>query len=287
MAMIMDGKKTAEKIKQRIADEYALLKKTMTLAIVQAGDNPISKKFILEKEKVGKELGVSIKIFRYKADIAGNALRKNLAQLVHDKKINGIIIQLPLPPHMNTQDILNSVIPEKDVDVLSARSIGNFVVGKSAITPPVVGAIEALFREYGINYRDKKIVLVGGGRLVGRPLADWLMRDGIGYMLCTDKTANIAHHTKDADIIISGTGVSGLITGDMVQEGAVVIDAGTSAGASSQGALAHTGKLMGDVDFESVSKKASFITPVPGGVGPITVAMIFQNLLTLFKQQKQ
>ena len=166
-------------------------------------------------------------------------------------------------------------MPEKDVDVLSARAVGNFSVGKSRIAPTVVGAIQELFLEYKIDVKGKNVAILGAGALVGKPVAMWLMRESSVVTVITEETPNPEEILKSADIIISGIGKPGYITGDMVKDGVVVVDAGTSE---------SEGKIRGDVDFDSVSKKASYLTPVPGGVGPLTVAMIFKNLLALAKK---
>lgn len=270
--ILLDGKKLAESMKEELKAGYAACGRKITLAIIQVGTDPASETFVDRKRKLGEELGVAVAVRTYNDDIKGSLLRKHLADCAHDKRIDGIVVQLPLPKHMRTQDILNAVPPAKDVDMLSARSVGDFSVGKSIILPPVVGAVDALFRSYDIGYVDKKIVIVGAGRLVGKPIADWFSRQGIGYCLLTDMTKDIAAYTKDADIIISGAGKPHLITADMVKDGSVIIDAGTSESG---------GRLVGDVDFDAVSAKASFITPVPGGIGPLTVVMIFKNLLQL------
>lgn len=284
--ILLDGKALAEKIKNKLKSEYQKLGRKITLVIVQVGSNFVSEKFVEQKKKLGEELGISVVTRRYKDIISGSALRKNIAELAHDKKIDGIVIQLPLPSTLNVQDILNAVPPGKDVDVLSARAVGDFATGKSNVLPPVVGAIDALFREYGIEYADKKIVVVGAGRLVGKPVSGWLSRQDIGYCLLTDTTSRSSHCIKDADILISGAGKPKLITGDMVKEGAVIIDAGTSIVQPESGSRKPEAVLAGDVDFDSVAPKSSYITPVPGGVGPLTVVMIFKNLLQLARRSR-
>lgn len=272
--ILLDGKNLAEKIKKELKAEYSNQSRAITLALVMVDDNKASEKFIEHKRAYGEELGVRTVIRRYADDISGTALRKRIAELVHDSAVNGIVVQLPLPPRIQTQDILNAVPPSKDVDVLSSRAVGDVATGKSRTMPPVVGAIDALFREYGIEYKRKKIAIIGAGRLVGKPVIDWFSREDAGFCVITDQTPDVSAITGSADIIISGVGKPNLIRGDMVKEGVIVIDAGTSESG---------GKLVGDVDFDSVAPKASYITPVPGGVGPLTVAMIFKNLLTLVK----
>lgn len=272
--VILDGKALAAKILAGLKSEIGNRK--LSLGAVVLGDNPVIQKFIGQKKKVAEELGVDFRVYDYSADISTNELRTRIATIVHQASPEGVIIQLPLPPHINTQYILNSVPSEKDVDVLSARAIGDFAVGKSRIDPPVVGAIKALCKEYTIDYRGKYVVVVGAGALVGKPVAMWLLNEKATFSVVEEETADIAAFTKQADIIISGVGKPGLITGEMVRAGAVVVDAGTSESA---------GKLVGDVDFDSVSKRAGYLTPVPGGVGPLTVAMIYRNLFTLATQR--
>ena len=272
MATLLDGKALAEKIVAGLKGEFSRLTERLTLAAVVVGENPVIATFIAQKQKIAEELGVDFRIYQYPAAISTNDLRKRLATVVHEVDPDGIIIQLPLPPRINTQYILNSVPPEKDVDVLSASAVGDFAVGKARVLPPVVGAMEALFEEYGIDYRTKHVVVVGAGRLVGKPVALWLANQKVSFTVVDENTTDIAMFTKQADMIISGVGKPGLITGDMVQAGAVVIDAGTSESA---------GKIVGDVDFGSACKRAAYLTPVPGGLGPLTVAMIFRNLTAL------
>ena len=270
--VILDGKALAEMIITGLKSEFSRLTKRLSLAAVVVGREPVILKFIEHKKKIAEELGADFRVYEYPVEISTNELRKRIAQIVHDADPAGIIIQLPLPAHINQQYILNSVPPEKDVDVLSARAVGDFAVGKANVLPPVVGAIRSLFQEYGIDYTSKHIVVIGAGTLVGKPVAAWLASEKVSFTIVDEHTPDISKFTKNADLIITGVGKPGLVTGDMVQESAVVIDAGTSESA---------GKLAGDVDFESVSKKAAYITPVPGGVGPLTIAMIYRNLLTL------
>lgn len=270
--VILDGKQLAEKIIAGLKSEIGGRK--LSLGAVVVGGTPVIEKFIGQKKKAAEELGVDFRIYDYAAAISTNELRKRIATIVHDADPTGIIIQLPLPSHINTQYILNSVPSGKDVDVLSARAIGDFAVGKSPVVPPVVGAIQALFEEYRISLQDKYVVIVGAGTLVGKPVALWLLNEKGTFSVVEEGTPDIAAFTRQADIIISGVGKPGLITGDMVRDEVIVIDAGTSEAG---------GKLAGDVDFDSVSPKAAFITPVPGGVGPLTVAMIYRNLPMLFQ----
>ncbi len=272
--VILEGKALAEKILAGTKEEVAASQKQVRLAVVVVGDDPVVRKFINEKKKAAAVVGIDLRVYNFDAAISTNDLRKRIAEIVHEKKNTGVIIQLPLPPQINKQYILNAIPPEKDADVLSARSIGNFAVGKSPVMPPVAGAIKALFEEYKIDYTGKIVAVIGAGNLVGRPALLWLAQEGATLTLITEKTVNPERLLMQADIIISGVGKRALVTGDKVKDGAVVIDAGTSE---------SSGEIVGDVDFESVSVKASYITPVPGGVGPLTVAILFKNLVTLAK----
>lgn len=271
---LFDGKKLSKKILEEVKKEITDSKRKLRLAVVMAGENPVAEKFIERKKKTAKEIGVDVRTYSFDVSISTSELRGRLAEIVHEEKNTGVIVQLPLPGHINAQYILNAVPPEKDVDVLSAKALGNFFVGKPAVMPPVVGAIKAFFDEHQLEAEGKYAVVVGAGRLVGRPAAVWLMNEGATVSVVNEYTKDIAGFTSQADIVISGVGIPKLITADWIKEGAVVIDAGTSE---------SEGKIVGDVDFDSVSQKAFYVTPVPGGIGPLTVAMLFKNLLILSK----
>ena len=275
--ILLDGKQVSQKILAQLKEEIASMTRKPRLAVVVVGKDPVVQKFIMQKRKTAVHIGVDFRVFPFEETIAASALRMRVAEIVHEKKNNGVIIQLPLPQSIGKQHMLNAIIPQKDVDVLSSRAIGNVVVDAGTIISPVAGAIKALFNEYDIAYAGKRIVIMGAGALVGKPVALWLLRERVGYSVVTEDTPDALQLLKEADIIISGIGKPRLVTGEMVKEGVIAIDAGTS---ESQG------KLAGDIDFDSVSVKASYITPVPGGVGPVTVAMLFKNLVALAKLQK-
>ncbi len=275
--ILLDGKNLSQKLLEELKQEVLNMKKKLRLAIVMVGNDPVTLKFIERKKKMAAEIGVDVRIYPFDDTITTNELRKRIAKIVHEEKNTAVIIQLPLPKHINEQYVLNAVTPEKDVDVLSAHAVGNFAVGKLLVLPPVVGAIKIFFEEYGIEYQSKYIVVVGAGRLVGRPISMWLLNAGATFSVVRSSTPDISVFTKQADIIISGVGKPDLITGGMVKDGVIVIDVGLSE---------IGGRLVGDCNFDSVLKKASYITPVPGGVGPLAVATIFKNLLTLVKAKK-
>lgn len=270
--ILLDGKKLSQKILDEVGLEVTKLDGKLRLGVVLVGKNPVIEKFIEQKKKAAESVGIDIRIYSFDEAITNNELRKRLAEVVHEKRNTGVIIQLPLPAHINQQYILNSVTPEKDPDVLSSRAIGSFVTGKSLILPPVAGAVKAFFEEYGIDYKKKNIVIVGAGDLVGKPVTFWLLGEKATFSVVRSVTEHPEEFLKRADIVISGVGKPKFITADMIKEGAVVVDAGTSE---------SEGKVVGDVDFDSVAQKAAYLTPVPGGVGPVTVAMLLKNLLTL------
>jgi len=270
--MVLEAKPIVEKIKNDLTARVASMQYKPRLAIVMVGESAPSKKFVELKEVFAKSIGVETQRYELPADITTNALRERMRDIVHESRNTGVIVQLPLPRQIDTQSILNAITPEKDVDVLSARAVGNMAVGKSRVIPPVAGAVKCLFEHYGIELTGKKMVVAGAGRLVGQPVAMWAMR--AGAIVTVLHGADQVNHEMlgDADIVVSGLGNPHAITGEMIKDGAVVIDVGTAE---------DGGVLVGDVDFESVSKKVSHITPVKGGVGPLTVALVFQNLIKL------
>lgn len=269
---ILDGKKIAERILAKMRADMVGRKKQVRLAVIVVGDDPVVKNFIAQKKKAAESVGIDVRVYPFPADITTNELRRRISEIVHEKKNTGVIIQLPLPSQINRQYILNAIPPEKDPDVLSARAVGNFSVGKSSIMPPVAGAIKKLFEEYNIDYRAKSVAIVGAGALVGKPTALWLLGEGVGFTLITENTSYPEATVREADIVISGIGKPRYLTGNYIKQGAIVIDAGTSESA---------GEIVGDIDADSVAGKISALSPVPGGIGPLTVAVLFKNLLTL------
>jgi len=265
---ILDGKKLAERI-------LVNLKKTklrLTLAVVLVGDNPVSKIFINQKKIACEKVGINFRLYKFSAKIKPQKLKKEIKKIVKNPANSGIIVQLPLPRRFVPEEFLNLIPEEKDIDVLSEKSLGKFYQGVLPVLPPTVAGILYLLRYYHINVKGKNIVVLGAGRLVGFPLAIQLLREKATVSVLNEFTKDAPSFTKKADILISGVGKPNLIKGKMIKKGTVVIDAGTSL---------KKDRLVGDVDFKSVSKKASYITPVPGGVGPMTVAFLIENLVKL------
>lgn len=275
--MIIDCRKITEEIKEKLKKEIEASKKKLKLAIVQAGpvrggicENP-SDIFVKQKVKFAEEIGVKTRIYNFPAGISTNKLRQKMAEISHIKENHGVILQLPLPEQINTQYVLNGIVVKKDVDVLSSRAFGDFATDRSKIFPPVVGATKIVLDRAGIDLRGKHAVVIGRGILVGKPAAVWLINQGATVSVLNSATPDISKFTKEADIILTGIGKPHFITADMVKDGVVIIDAGTSA---------RGGKLAGDVE-PRVTEKTAFFTPVPGGIGPLTVATVFKNLLEL------
>ena len=273
---LLKGKPIAEEIKIQLREEIADRQDKPRLAIVVVGENPVSKKFVELKEKFASEIGAETRRYELPADISTSELRERMNNIVHESKNDGVIVQLPLPEHIDVQGVLNAVVPEKDVDMLSARAVGDFQVGRAKIFPPVVGGIKALFDRQGIEIRGKRVVVVGYGRLVGQPISVWAKREGAVVTVITDAGQNDPEIIKSADIVISGAGVPHLIRGEHIKEGAVVVDVGSSE---------QHGKTVGDVETDSVRHVASYLAPVPGGVGPLTVVFVFQNLIALARKK--
>lgn len=247
MAKILDGKKLAEKILENLKREIKKKRLKLKLAVVLVDQDQMFEIFIRQKERACQKVGIDFELFKFFSGISQLKLRKAVEEIAKDPGVSGIVIQLPLPKNFNTDEILNLIPSKKNVEFFS----------------PVVCAVSYFLREYKISLRNKNIVLVGKGRLVGKPLAEWLVKKKVKFQIVDKSTEDISSFTKRADILISGVGKLKLITGKMVKRGVVVIDAG------------------GDVDFKSVSKKASYLTPIPGGVGPLTVACLLENLIKL------
>lgn len=281
---ILDGKKLAEKILGNLKKKIEENKLKLRLAVVQVGENPVSQVFIEQKKKACEKTGIGFKLFKIPAKIGKLELKREIEKIVRNPKNSGVIIQLPLPKKFVAEEFLNLIPEEKDVDVLSEKSLGKFYQGTLPILPPTVQAILYFFKNYKITLSGKNIIIVGAGRLVGFPLAIHLLKEKATVSVVNEFTRNTPFFTKKADILVSGVGWPSLIKGELLRKRVVVIDAGTSMkkGKPRRNAFGILrGRLVGDVDFKSVSKKASYITPVPGGVGPMTVACLLENLVKL------
>ena len=273
MTKILNGRKLAEIILEKIKKEARNRCLKLRLAVVLIGNGQIPKIFIHGIENSSKKIGIDFKLFKFPAKISSQKLKREIEKIVKSSANSGIIIQLPLPKKFGKPEEFLNLIPQgKDINVLSEKSLGKFYQGTLKILPPTVEGILELFKKYKIKILGKDIVILGVGRLVGFPLATELLREKATVSVLNEFTKDAPFFIKKADIIISGVGKPNLIKGDMIKKRTVVIDAGTSV---------KGGKLVGDIDFKSVSKKAIFLTPVPGGVGPLTVACLLKNLVML------
>lgn len=269
---LLEGKKIAESILKDLGKETK--NKSLKLVIVLVGEDPASLIFVKEKERACKKIGIGFELLKLPSDIKQDELEKRIREIAEEESVSGLVVQLPLPKALNAQKVLDIVPLGKDTDVLSQDAFEKFETGSSLILPPVVAAVDCLLREYKIEIKDKKVVLVGLGKVVGLPLSVWISRKGIKFEVIEKLTENPGLILQKAEVIISGVGRPGLIKGEYVKEGAVIIDAAT---------VLNNGRLVGDIDLESVSAKAGFLTPVPGGVGPLTVAFLLSNLIKLNK----
>lgn len=274
--MIIDGREVAYKIKEEIKNEISLLSNKLTLCVVQVGDDEASNIYIKQKEKLANELGINFIHKKYN-DISEELLEEEIIKLNEDKNITGIIIQLPIPDKYNTNKLINLIDPNKDVDGLTDYNKVKLYNNEEGIIPCTPLGILELLNHYNIDVKGENIVIIGRSLLVSKPLFNLLLNKDATVTMCHSKTINLSSITKNADILISATGKPHLVTEDMIKDNAVIIDVGISR---------IDGKLCGDVDFENVSKKASYITPVPGGVGPMTVIMLMKNILNAYKKQK-
>ncbi len=271
--MIIEGKQIAEEIKESLKERLQNSGKKLAIGIVQVGEDEVSARFVRQKQKFAEDLGIEVNFYGFPLKVATAELSQKVSQICREGKNNGVIVQLPLPSHINQRSVLDSIPGDKDVDVLSSLAIGRFVAGIENVLPPVAGAVKEILGRCGLDPSGKNAVVVGAGELVGKPSAVWLINHGATVSVLRANSGDILKHIKEADIIVSGTGKPGLISLDMVKNGVTIIDAGTAV---------KDGCLVGDVD-SAVEEKAFFFTPVPGGVGPLTVAMVFKNLVELNK----
>ena len=275
MAVLINGKKMSEQIKEKLKLRVQKLKKrniTPNLAIIMVGAYPASKIYIRNKQKSCGEIGMHSSLYEYPENLAEAKLINLIKKLNKNKNVHGIIVQLPLPRHINVEKVLNTISSEKDVDGLNHINLGNLFHGNEFIAPCTPKGIIRMLDEMKISVEKKDVVIVNNSIVIGKPLAIMLTNRFATVTLCHVKTKYLKQHTKKAEILITATGVPNLIKKDMVKEKAVVIDAGISY---------QQDKICGDVDFENVSELMSYITPVPGGVGPMTVAMVLENTLIL------
>ncbi|MBR1384374.1 MAG: bifunctional methylenetetrahydrofolate dehydrogenase/methenyltetrahydrofolate cyclohydrolase FolD [Ruminococcus sp.] len=278
MSNIIDGKAVSSQVKERIRQETAALKEKgieVGLAVVIVGEDPASKVYVRNKKKACEEVGFNSYEYALPEETTEQELLDLVNKLNADEKVNGILVQLPLPKHLDDKVIINNILPEKDVDAFHPVNVGKIMIGDYSFLPCTPAGVMELIASTGTDVAGKECVVIGRSNIVGKPQAMLLLHKNGTVTICHSKTKNLKEVASRADILVAAVGRAKMITKDYIKEGAVVIDVGMNRD--------ENGKLCGDVDFEDCKDKAGFITPVPGGVGPMTIAMLMQNTLTAAK----
>lgn len=282
MSEIIDGKKISADVRENVKQDVADLAKkgiSVGLAVVIVGDNAASRVYVNSKKKACAELGINSVEYSLPADTTEKELLELVNRLNNDNEINGILVQLPLPKQIDEKRIIENISPLKDVDAFHANSVGKIMIGDYDFLPCTPAGCMDLIHSTGIDVCGKQCVVVGRSNIVGKPMAMLLLHESGTVTICHSKTKNLAEICRQADILVAAVGRAGIITADMVKPGAVVIDVGMN--------RLENGKLCGDVDFEGVSQVAGYITPVPGGVGPMTIATLMKNTVIAAKLQNK
>lgn len=279
MAQLINGKEIAAQVRENVRLEAEKLKAekgvTPGLAVILVGDDPASKIYVGNKKKACLEAGFNSYEHILPAETTQEELIALVEKLNADPSVHGILCQLPVPKHIDDEAVIAAISPKKDVDAFHAANVGKIMIGAYDFLPCTPAGVMELIHSTGVSVAGKKCVVVGRSNIVGKPMAMLLLHENGTVTICHSKTADLAKECREADILVAAVGRAKLITADMVKEGAVVIDVGMNRD--------EAGKLCGDVDFEAVKEKAAFITPVPGGVGPMTIAMLMKNTLTAAK----
>lgn len=281
MAVIIDGKATALAVRGALREEverFVSERKTAPgLAVVIVGSDPASQVYVRNKHKACGEVGMYSEVHELPAETTEDELLLLIDKLNKDTNIHGILVQLPLPKHLNEEKVILAIDPKKDVDAFHPQNVGKIMIGNFSFVPCTPAGVMELLKHYKIDPAGKHCVIIGRSNIVGKPQAMLMLKENATVTICHSKTANLAEITKTADILVAAVGRANFVTADMVKEGAVVIDVGIN--------RTSEGKLCGDVDFAAVEPVASHITPVPGGVGPMTITMLLKNTLTAAKEQ--
>lgn len=281
MAVIIDGKHVSNTIRESIKADVAAFKSerntTPGLAVVLVGDDPASAVYVRNKHKACIDAGIESYVITMPADTTEEALLEKIDELNADKKVNGILVQLPLPKHICEDNVINRISPDKDVDAFHPANVGKILIGNYDFLPCTPAGIMDLLAYYDINIEGKECVVLGRSNIVGKPMALLLLGKNGTVTVCHSRTKNLADITRRADILVVAIGKPEFVTADMIKPGAVVIDVGIN--------RLESGKLVGDVKFDEVSAISSAITPVPGGVGPMTITTLLKNTLTAARKQ--
>ena len=281
MAEIIDGKLVSKKVREELTSQINEYKtasgKNVGLAVVVVGDDPASAVYVRNKHKACLEVGITSYQIEYPKETTEEELLRKIDELNTDPNVNGILVQLPLPKHINEDAVINRISPLKDVDAFHPENVGKIMIGKYDFLPCTPAGIVELLKHYNVEVEGKRCVVIGRSNIVGKPMSLLLLERNGTVTICHSRTKNLSEITKEADIIVVAIGRANFLTADMVKPGAVVIDVGIN--------RMPDGKLCGDVDFCEVEKIASKITPVPGGVGPMTITMLLKNALAAAKMQ--
>ena len=268
-AVIMDGKALAEKVKAQIREKASKLRRQPGLAVILVGDNPASQVYVRHKERDCAQCGIMCYDYHLPQDASQEDVLELVEKMNNYGAVDGILVQLPLPEQIDERVVLEAIAPDKDVDAFHPENMGRIMQGQAYYKPCTPAGVMEILHEYGIDPAGKHCVVVGRSNIVGKPMAMLLLHENATVTICHSKTPDLKAQCRQADILVSAVGKTGLITADMVKPGAVVIDVAMN--------RSESGKLCGDVDFVPVSRVASYITPVPGGVGPMTRAMLMEN----------
>ena len=277
---LLDGKALSEKIKQELKNESEILTQkgiTPCLAVILVGDDPASQTYVNSKEKSCQSAGIASIVKRLPASTSEKELLQIIDTLNNDTTVDGILVQLPVPKHIDSTKIIEAIDPKKDVDGFHPFNVGRLMAGLDGFVPCTPFGVMKLLEAYNINVRGMDTCVIGASNIVGKPMMNLLLNASATVEICRSSTKNLKEHTLRADLIVVGVGKINLLTADMVKEGAIVIDVGINRNSG--------GKIVGDVDFANVAPKCSYITPVPGGVGPMTIAMLLANTVKSAKQR--
>lgn len=275
---LLDGKVVKKKILEELKEEVLKLKRKPGLVVIQVGDDPASKVYVGQKEKMANSVGYNFQHIKFDENIEEDIIEKKIIELNNDDNVDGILVQMPLPKQLNSKKIQNLIDQYKDVDGLSDINSGMLTHNVDTLVPCTPKGIMDILEYYNISVSGKNVVIVGRSDLVGKPLASLMLNANATVTICHSKTVNLEEFTKNADILVAAVGKASLITKDMVKENSVVIDVGINR---------VNDKLCGDVDFDGVIDKVSYITPVPGGVGQMTVAELGKNVLKAYKNREK
>lgn len=282
MAIIIDGKSLAKKIREELKEECNELKQkniNPKLAVIMVGNDPASKVYVRNKSRACNEIGIDYEEFILEEETTQEELIDLIKKLNNDDSINGILLQSPIPKNLNINEAFKAITYIKDVDGFTPASVGKLCIGEDTFVSCTPYGVMKMFDEYNIDLTGKDVVILGRSNIVGKPLIQCCLQRNATVTVCHSRTKNLAEHTKKADVVISAIGQSKFVKADMIKDGVIIIDVGINRG--------EDGKITGDVDFENVGKKASYITPVPGGVGPMTIAMLMNNVIKATKEQNK